>query len=166
MLPFCPARLDATDYVGRHRYSLTLCTADAIRAFCHPPIVSRTLSQLRTHAAAQHFAVSAYCFLPARICLVIVGTKDDADLKKMIFQFRQAAALGYWQATGFILWQSGYFVQVLHDEQEALAMCRTVITAPIRAGLTRMVGQYPFAGSDVYRLADLEDRSDQHACWY
>jgi hypothetical protein len=45
--------------------------------------------------------------------------------------------------------------RILRDDEATTAVARYVLENPVRAGLARRVGEYPFAGSDVYDLRGL-----------
>jgi putative transposase len=152
-----PGRLKHFDYRGYHRYFLTLCTAGRLPAFTQPRAVSGTLSQLRRLSAEEQFAILAYCFMPDHLHLLLAGAGEDSCLPRLISRFKQASGFCYRQVAGHVLWQSGYFDRVLRNEEATLAACRYVLGNPVRAGLAGTLGEYPYAGSDVYRLEDIAE---------
>lgn len=55
------------------------------------------------------------------------------------------------------LWQPGYYERILRDDDSTNAVIRYIWENPIRAGLTKQLGEYPYCGSDVYELSDITD---------
>jgi putative transposase len=147
--------LPAFGYTGVFRYSLTLCTFDRLPAFAEPPVVATVLSQLRSTAAKEGFAVLAYCFMKDHLHLLLAGDRDDSDLRRFVVRFRQASGYWYAQATGRRLWQEGYYDHVLRSEEDTRTVVRYLLGNPVRAGLTDSIGEYPWAGSDLFRIEDI-----------
>ena len=52
--------------------------------------------------------------------------------------------------------QSGYHEHILRDDEATESVVRYVLENPVRAGLTAALGEYAFAGSDVYELDALK----------
>jgi len=44
---------------------------------------------------------------------------------------------------------------VLRDDESTEALARYTLENPVRAGLAARLGEYPFAGSDLYNLQGL-----------
>jgi hypothetical protein len=55
------------------------------------------------------------------------------------------------------LWQEGFHERVLRSDESTEAAMRYVLENPVRAGLTRAIGDYPFARSGVYDRKALLD---------
>ncbi len=62
--------------------------------------------------------------------------------------------MGHWkQATGFHfklacgrrLWQTSFYDRVLRDDESRAFVAAYILNNPVRAGLTRTVGEYAFA---------------------
>ena len=43
------------------------------------------------------------------------------------------------------LWQPDYFERVLRDDESTIVVARYILENPIRAGLAKGIGEYPFA---------------------
>ena len=145
-----PRRLPGVSYVGYQRYFLTTCTAQRHRAFERADIAQSCMLQLRRSAAAHAFALAAYCFMLDHVHVLAYGTAEDADLQEFVVHFKKLTAFEYARLMGKRLWQPGYYDRVLRDDESTEAIARYVLENPIRAGLARSVGEYPFAGSDLY----------------
>ena len=81
MYPRHPEHLKAFDYLGVHAYFLTFCTAQRQKAFTEDAHVELVLSQIRRATRDQCFALTAYCFMPDHVHLLVEGRTHDADLR-------------------------------------------------------------------------------------
>jgi putative transposase len=150
-----PSRLKGFDYLGRHRYSLTLCTARRRPLFVSGPVVTRVLSQILRASVEHDVAVLAYCFMPDHVHLLVEGQTARSDGKRFIVRAKQYSGYDYSKQFGGRLWQRYGFEHVLRDEETTRAVARYTLANPVRAGLAQRVSDYPFAGSLVYDLEDL-----------
>ena len=71
------------------------------------------------------------------------------------FRHNQLTGYAHHQAHGNSLWQAGYHERVLRDDETTEAVARYILANPVRAGLSRQVGDYGFAGSFVYDMKAL-----------
>lgn len=95
-------------------------------------------------------ALVAYCFMPDHVHLVVYGTSQRADLRAFVVHFKKLTGFEYRRGTGVRLWQPGYFDRVLRDDESTEAVTRYTLENPVRAGLATRLGEYRFAGSDLY----------------
>src|SRR5688572_3140880 len=91
-----PRRLAGFDYVGFHRYFLTLCACERFRAFVDENAVAIVWSCFLRTAVAESFAIVACCFMPDHGHMVLEGQREDADMKR--FVTGPAEAGRYWLA--------------------------------------------------------------------
>ncbi len=152
-----PRRLQGFHYAGRRGYALTLCTALRTPVFTTDTTVSTVLTLLRHVAAELGFAVTAYCFMPDHVHLLVAGTDPQADLPAFVARFKQASGYWYRQQTGRRLWQPGYHDRILREQDDLDEHVRYIVANPVRAGFARAVGDYPFAG--------LEGGPASHVVW-
>jgi putative transposase len=152
-----PGHLKTFSYVGLHRYSLTFCTHERRTLFVDSAVVELVTKNLLRAATEQQFAVTAYCFMPDHVHVLIEGLSEDSDCKQFIKRFKQYAGYYYSQARRDTLWQRYGFEHVLRDDEVTLTVARYILANPVRAGLVRTVQEYPFVGSLVYELKDLID---------
>ena len=150
-----PRRLAGVPYVGLQRYFLTTCTAFRRPSFRSPDVVQAVLSQIRQSCELLDFALIAYCFMPDHLHLLVAAESEDADVTAFVKRFKQLTGFGYKKTHSQPLWQPGYHDRILRDDEASVAVVRYVLENPVRAGLSGRIGEYPFAGSDVYDLAGL-----------
>ena len=108
--------------------------------------VEPILLQIRQAAAAYAFAILAYCFMPDHVHLVVEGQTDEADLQRFVKAWKQKTGFAYSKSTGRRLWQVGFFDHVLRSDEGTERHVEYVLGNPVRAGLARTIGEYPFAG--------------------
>jgi putative transposase len=152
-----PPRVSGFTYVGMHRYLLTLCTARRAPVFWTDRVVAPVLEQFRQSALRELFAIVAYCFMLDHLHLVCVASSESSDLRRFVADARQRSGYAYRQSYGNHLWQHGYYDHVLRDDEATLAVVRYVLANPIRAGLTTVLGEYRFAGSDVFTIGEIAE---------
>ena len=152
-----PPRIAGFDYRGPYRYFLTFSTFERRKTFLDSTAATLVLMQYRRTARASAFAILAYCLMPDHLHLLVEGTTAVADLRRFIKRAKQGAGQVYAHRAGGRLWQDGYYDRVLRPTDDAKAVARYIIENPVRAGLVRAPGEYPYLGSDVWRLEELID---------
>ncbi len=150
-----PPRIRGFSYLGFHRYLLTFCVLARAWRFCDGAVVRAVLQQFRREAGVHSFAILAYCFMPDHAHLLVEGISAAADLRAFVVSCKQQS--GYWfrQTSGERLWEDGFYDHVLRDEEQTLAVIKYILANPVRAGLAKTIGEYPFAGSDVYSIEEV-----------
>ncbi len=93
--------------------------------------------------------------MPDHLHLLVEGTSDGSDCRRLITEAKQYAGFYYAKAHGARLWQRYGYEHVLRDDEPMQVIARYILENPIRAGLVARVEDYPFLGSLVYSLADL-----------
>ena len=157
MLTSKPDRLETFDYLGFHRYSLTFCTIERKLLFMEQESVDLVLLQFERAAREQRFALIAYCFMPDHAHLLVGAEAHDSDARRFIRAAKQYSGFYFKQRFGVPLWQRYGFERTLRHDEATLSVVRYVIENPLRARLVQKVEDYPFAGSRVYSLAEIQD---------
>ena len=147
-MPDGAPRIAGFYYRGVHRYSLTICAHARLRVFSDRKIVDAVLAEIRHAAADGGFRILAYCFMPDHLHLLVQGESDDADLRQFVKAWKQKSAFHHAKTTGRRLWQVGFFDHVLRSDESTYRHVLYVLGNPERAGLSRTIGEYPFAGCE------------------
>ena len=145
-----PGRLRGASYTGYQRYLLTTCTANRNRALAEDRVAQGCTLQLRRSAKRHDFALVAYCFMPDHVHVLVYGTSLHADLSAFMTHFKKVTGFEYSRRFERRLWQPGYHDRILRDDESTEATARYILENPVRAGLARQIGEYPYAGSDLY----------------
>jgi REP element-mobilizing transposase RayT len=93
--------------------------------------------------------------MPDHLHLLVEGTSDASDCKRLIVSAKQYSGFYYARAHGARLWQRYSYEHVLRHDEQLFVVARYILENPIRAGLVTRVEDYRFVGSLVYPLADL-----------
>jgi putative transposase len=88
--------------------------------------------------------------MPDHLHLLVAGISEASDFRSFMKAFKQDTGFSYRQRCQEALWQHGYHERILRDDEATAAVVRYILENPIRAGLARRLGEYPFAGSAVY----------------
>jgi len=100
-----PGHLQSFNYLGFHRYSLTLCTYQRQPLFVREPVVALVLLQISRAAVEQRFAVIAYGFMPDHLHLLVEGQTEASDGKRLITRAKQYSGHDYSKQFQRRLWQ-------------------------------------------------------------
>ena len=144
------------DYGGHHRlrigrfsqpngvYLITSVTAErmplfadwdaacsAIRAFTHPLLL-------------RDARLLCWVLMPDHVhWLVQLG--NDADLAQLVCAMKSTSARALRRAgVSGLVWAKGYHDRAMRKEEDILPAARYVVANPVRAGLVRRFGDYPF----------------------
>ena len=139
----------------RPRSLFTTCTALRRPVFTERWLVTEVTAQLFQSAALFECVVLAYCVMPDHLHALVEARSEPSDVEALMKRFTQATGFAYRQHTRQSLWQPGYHERMLRDDEASDAITRYILENPLRAGLSRTIGEYPFAWSDVYDLESL-----------
>jgi putative transposase len=142
--------------VGFGRYFLTTCTAHRRPLFSTASLAASVVTQLLHDAARFEFAVSAYCLMPDHLHALLEAESERSDFRSLVKRFKPMTGFAHCRDAGQPLWQPGYHERILRNDEASEAVVRYILENPIRARLTKEIGEYPFAGSGVYDSASLK----------
>ena len=155
-----PPRVAAFSYTGIRQYFLTFCAYMRHPVFTSEETVAAVLGQFR-HSANRHgFAPLAYCLMPDHLHLLCEARAAESDLVAFVRDAKQRSGFAFARLTGDRLWQPGFYDRVLRGEDDALAVVRYIVTNPVRAGLAREIGEYPYCGSDLFAMEQIRACSE------
>ena len=93
--------------------------------------------------------------MPDHVHLLVVGLTDTSNGSHFIAQAKQRSGFHYKKAIGTPLWQRYGFERVLRNTEDTLHVARYILANPVRAGLVKSPGDYPFSGSMTMRVQDI-----------
>jgi putative transposase len=155
MHPSHPVRLRGFPYIGNYRYSLRFCTDWRALLFVDPAPVDLVLAQFLRAAARELFAIIVYCFMPDHVHLLVHGVSETSNCRGFLARAKQYSGFHYARRYGRALWQRYAFERVLREGEATSVVARYILENPVRAGLVKAVGEYPFAGSPLYPMSEL-----------
>jgi hypothetical protein len=137
------------NYVGMHRYLITLPAFKSASMFKERETVLAVLDALRGASWDHHFDVYAYSFLPDALTLIVRGKEDTSDMKHFLAVFRQTSSEKMEARLGHPLWKKKYTERVLRRTEDTKIVARDLFQGPVRAGLVKLAADYEFQGSFV-----------------
>jgi len=150
-----PPRLADSDYLGATHIFFTMNTFRRQHHFTSAAAVKPILSELLRTTGECAVETIAYCFMPDHLHTLLAGTAVTSNLKACANRFRRRAGKDYRRLHTGRLWQEGYFDRSLRSSDAIIDVVAYILNNPVRAGLCRAPGEYPFSGSDRYTLEDL-----------
>ncbi len=145
-----PNRLAAESYRGRRAYFLTLCVCERKKVFTDGTLVSTLLALLEKTCAAHSFRVHAFCFMPDHLHLILVGESESSEVSPVIRALKGAATEVVRASSISSLWQKRYYDHVLRGGKSLDESAWYVFLNPVRAGLVKRAGEWPYSGSFVF----------------
>jgi REP element-mobilizing transposase RayT len=113
------------------------------------------LDQILRAARDERAVISAHCFMPDHVHLLIEAQSPASDGRRFIKRAKQFAGYAFSQAYRNRLWQRYGFEHVLRDDEAAFSFTRHIVENPVRAGLVARIEDYPFVGSEVWTLKEI-----------
>jgi putative transposase len=157
-----PIRLDASRYIGRNIYFLTLCCEHRHHVFDESRLATSIVAALKTVSDSTSFRIHAYCVMPDHLHLILEGVQDDSDLDRFAKTFKQITSFHYKKESGEQLWQKSFYDHILRASDSLDAMLWYVWMNPVRAGLCTDPRSYAHSGSFTIEWK----RKEQHpAAW-
>jgi putative transposase len=147
-------RLREFNYVGAHRYLITICTYENQLLLTDAWPYPETTVILSQSAAKLGFHVLAYTFMPDHLHILVEGD-EGSDLKEFVRLFKSRSSYFYKRLTGATLWQSSYYDRILRKDEDSFKVVEYNINNPVRRGLVTDALQYPYSGSFVCPLFGL-----------
>ena len=140
-------RLDAANYTGKRAYFATQCCHERRKYFADPVRCEWLLSHLRCLSVSYGFAIPAYCVMPDHVHLLVDGLAPTSDFLKLMKSLKIMTSREFALESNLPLWQKKYFDHILRPKESMDAVAWYIWLNPVRGGLARAAGLYPFAGS-------------------
>ncbi len=112
---------------------------------------------LRVSAEQWSCLAPVYCFMPDHLHVLLQGGDEEADLWKVVVEFKQRT--GYWLSLNVpgVSWQKGFFDHIIRRSEDLAAHVRYILDNPCRKALVSQWQDYPFKGAIGYELEDVLD---------
>ena len=93
------------------------------------------------------FAIRAYCLMPDHLHFLASGSAANSNFLMFMKSFRIKSSRTHMRLTGKALWQKKFYDRILRSGESLESVAWYIWMNPVRAGLSKNVGEYPFAGS-------------------
>jgi putative transposase len=140
-------RLSERSYMGRQFYFVTLCCFERREIFSESSICYSLLELLCSESASRAFAIQAYCIMPDHVHFLAEGLLVSSDFENFVKAIKIKSSRAYSHTGKQPLWQKKYFDHILRSNEHIEPVAYYIWMNPVRKGLSRTVGEYPFAGS-------------------
>ncbi len=142
-------------YKGQVTASVTICVNKRIPLFINDNIVAVFVEMLGYAAERWSCSVVAYCFMPDHVHLLLQGKDPNADLWRVVSDFKQKS--GYWlyNHRPDVLWQKDFYDRVIRQDDDLVAHIRYILENPCRKGLVDNWEDYPYKGAIGCDLVDV-----------
>ena len=160
-----PPHHHALSYTGKQAYFLTFCTHERRPLFTNPEAVSLVGMQFLRAAGERQFEMTAYCFMPDHVHMLVHGLDDSSDCKGFIKSAKQYSGFHFKRCHLQQLWQRYGFERVMRDEGEVAFTVGYIVANPVRAGLVEHPSNYPHLGSQRYTVSELLEICEYDKGW-
>ena len=150
-----PPHLPDFSYRGKYHYSLTFSTHERQSIFVAAPAVDLVRTQVLRACTEKSFELTAYCFMPDHLHLLVRGLADDSDCRRFIASAKQYSGYTYKREFKQRLWSRYGYERVIREPIERALTIRYILENPVEAGLVRRVSDHAFVGSARYTVAEL-----------
>jgi putative transposase len=154
-----PSTWRRSTIAAKYSYFLTFTTFERRTVSTDAARVEMVLRQFLRAATDKRHEVTAYCFMPDHVHLLVKGVHGDSDCQDFIKAAKQYSGYHFRQSTQETLWQRYGYERVLRDEMERATTIRYILDNPVNAGLAEEPGDYPFLGSACYSVPELLEQS-------
>jgi putative transposase len=148
-----PAEGERFNYLGTHRYIVTLPVHGTQAVFTTAERTVAALQSLRESCWHHHFDVYAYCFLPDRLLLLVRGKAESSNLKDFLREFRKSSSESLEGALGRPIWGKKYLERVLRKTELSPDAARRIFAHPVKLNLASAALEYPLQGSFVEKMS-------------
>jgi putative transposase len=160
-----PPHHPALPYTGKQHYFLTFCTDQRTNVFIDPEAVHLVQMQFVQAARERLFEITAYCFMPDHVHLVVHGLADNSDCKAFIKSAKQYSGFYFKKSRQKRLWQRYGFERVIRDDRELAFAIGYIVANPVRAGLMEHPSNYAYLGSQRYTVSELLQICEYDKSW-
>jgi hypothetical protein len=148
-----PAEGERFNYLGTHRYIVTLPVHGSEAVFTTADRTVAVLQSLRESCWHHHFDAYAYCFLPDRLLLLVRGKAEDSNLKDFLREFRRSSSELLASILGRPIWGKKYLERVLRKTELSPDAARRIYSLPVKLNLASSALEYPLQGSFVEKMS-------------
>lgn len=118
--------------------------------FANGQLVDTLLNARREQCCAGAFDLYAYCFVPERVRLEVLGLSESSDLISFLRSFKgRSTTLAPYLGIGN-LWQKGFYDHIVREGEKERPVAWDIFNNPIRKGLVRDPREWSYSGSWMF----------------
>jgi len=147
-------RLSGHDYRESRAYHITWGTHERQKLLDLTGLASEVCRILQAEAVHTHTDLFAFCVMPDHVHILL--RPNGSDPIQYVQTVKGKTTRAYWKLGGVgKLWQRGFYDHILRSEESLFRIAQYILVNPVRAGLTDVLGAYPFCGSTVFKIEEL-----------
>ncbi len=141
-------RLDAIDYSDADCvYFVTLCARYLSSPFADLQLASAIVDALLYRSRTGTWKLYAYVLMPDHLHAAISPVDNGRAISELLRDFKSyTTRIGWKHGLPGALWERGFYDHVVRRERSLIAICEYIIANPVRKGLAKVAGEWPFAG--------------------
>ena len=142
-------RLPQENYLGQRSYFITVCCDQRHPHLASPSSANMVISILLDVTHKQHFLVHAYCSMPDHLHFLIHAVAIDANLLRLMKEFKSRTAFRFKKDNNCQLWEMSYYDHILRHGDAIEDVACYIWNNPVRKNLCLRPQEYLFSGSQT-----------------
>ncbi len=127
-------------------YAVTFATRGRSPLLARAPAARQVIAQIRSSDGEGLSRTHAWVVMPDHVHWLFSLRCDDLASCVRCCKSRSARAINLALGAAGPVWQAGFFDHRLRGEDDLRAQARYILLNPVRAGLVRSAGDYPYWG--------------------
>lgn len=142
---------------------MTAAVCERRPVFGNPAVAAAAVEVLKAHTHRTGVSIYGYCIMPDHIHLVL-SASPLCDIITFVGQFKNLVQRAAWSLGSHgAFWQKSFWDHFLRADEQVEIAVEYVLNNPVRAGLVPHWREYPFAGSLVFTLDDINNGGGREA---
>ncbi|MDP2636155.1 MULTISPECIES: transposase [unclassified Pseudoalteromonas] len=136
---------------GRHSarysfYSVTICCEQRIPIFANFGIACVVSQQIYQFSRSKSVSTICFSLMPDHLHWLFQLQDETMSLSRLIGQFKSTTKLKVNRKRGLSgrIWQANFYDHRIRAESDLIQQSRYIVANPLRAGLVKNIGNYPF----------------------
>ncbi|MCQ4307927.1 transposase [Pseudomonas stutzeri] len=127
-----------------HTYVLTCVTLNRTAAFAEWSSASLLAQEIHRIGQSDAIRPLAWVVMPDHLHWLVQLEAGSLNQLMQRLKSRSAIALNRLHGTRGAIWQKGYHDRAVRNEEDLRNVARYIVANPLRAGLVKRIGDYPF----------------------
>ena len=120
--------------------------------FAQPDAAESLVKAVKEAAGEKRMPIYAYCVMPDHVHLLVGGSETCGVIE--FVKIVKGRFVTSWRRRGGERspFQKSFYDHIMRDDEDVYVAAEYIVGNPVRAGLTKELGEYPYAGSLVWEL--------------
>lgn len=94
--------------------------------------------------------------MPDHLHIIVSGKDSNCNTLDLFKMFKQKTGFWLYKNLSEYSWQKDYYDHIIRDENDIMNQIYYILENPVRKGLSKTWKDYPYKGSTVYNLNEIE----------